>query len=64
MEKYKVYDLLEEKEVLGYAADLVEVKRLAKERYEDTDGECLVMYAILNKETNKYKFSNRMMVLL
>lgn len=62
MKKYKVYDLYEcefgAREVLGYADNMKEIKRLAKERYNDTDGECDIWYAELNIETQKYKFSN------
>lgn len=58
MKKFKVYDLYDGKEVLGYVDTLKEVKALARERYEDTDGECEIYYAQLNPETNKYGFSS------
>lgn len=58
MKKFKVYDLYDGKETLGYVDTLKEIKALAKERYEETDGECAIFYAELNKETNKYKFSS------
>lgn len=35
-----------------------EVKKLARRWYDDVDGECCIVYAELNKETGKYKFSN------
>lgn len=56
--KYRVYDLYDYKEILGYADTMKEVKRLAEERYNDTDGECDIWYAELNEETQKYKFSS------
>lgn len=59
MKKYKVYDLYDYKEVLGYADTMQEVKRLARERMDDTDGECCIYYAELNKDTQKYNFSQR-----
>lgn len=57
MKKYRVYDIYEGKDVLGYADTLTEVKRIAREQIEDTDGECMVVYAELNPETGKYRFS-------
>ena len=57
MTKFKVYDLYEGKEVLGYADTLAEVKKIARTQYEATDGECAIFYAELNKETNRYMFS-------
>lgn len=38
MKKYKVYDLYEGKDVVGYADTLNEVKRLAREWFRDTVG--------------------------
>ena len=58
MKKFKVYDLYEGKEVLGYASTLAEVKKIARTQYEATDGECAIFYAALNEETHKYKFSS------
>lgn len=60
MKKFKVYDLYdgEMAETLGYADNLKEVKKLAKERYKDTDGECFVIYAELVPEINKYDCLN------
>lgn len=57
MKKYKVYDIYEGKDTLGYADTLTEVKKLAREQSRDTDGECYIVYAELNPETGKYKFS-------
>ena len=59
MKKYKVYDLYVYKEVLGYVDTMQEVKRLARERMVDTEGECSIYYVELNKDTQKYKFSQR-----
>lgn len=57
MEKYKVYDVYEGKDVLGYADTMEEVRNLARIQDRDTDGECIPVYAELNPETGKYKFS-------
>lgn len=54
MKKYKVKDVYEGTEVLGYVNNIREVKKLAKQRYEDTDGECLIEYRVLNILTLKY----------
>lgn len=59
MKKYKVYDLYEFKECIGYANTIKEVKKIAREQYSATDGECQIWYAELNKQTQKYKFSER-----
>lgn len=59
MKKYKVVDLMEHKETIGYANTIDEIKKIAKGRYEDTDGYCSVFYYPLNKETNKYDFNKR-----
>lgn len=62
MKAYKVYDLYEGKETLGYCDTLEEVQALSNERYDDTDGECSIWYAELNPETNKYKYTSRIFV--
>lgn len=56
--KYKAVDIydVEGREVIGYADNLNTVKKLARERITDTDGECLIEVRILNPETQKYKF--------
>ena len=59
MKKYKIYDLYDYKEVIGYADTMQEVKRLAMRRIIDTDGECSIYYVELNQETQKYNFSQR-----
>ena len=57
MKKYKIYDICEGKDVLGYADTIDEVRRIAKKQSRDTDGDCCIVYAELNPETGKYKFS-------
>ena len=57
--KYKVYDLYEGKIILGHAKNMKEIKKLAREEYNATDGECDIYYAELNPETMKYKFIDR-----
>lgn len=59
MKKYKVVDLREFKETIGYANNLREIKKLAKEQYEETDGACSIFYYPMNKQTNRYEFSKR-----
>ena len=41
---YAVYDEWEGKEFLGTADNMREVRDLAMERYNDTDGECQIWY--------------------
>lgn len=57
MKKYKVYDIYEGKETLGYADTMGEVKLMARDQAEATDGECCVVYAELNPDTGRYRFS-------
>jgi len=57
--KFKVVDLYDGKETLGYADSLNEIKKIARKRLIETDGECQVFYYPLNDETGKYKFSER-----
>jgi hypothetical protein len=57
MKKYKVYDIYEGKETLGYADTMDEVKLMARDQAEATDGECLVVCAELNPDTGRYRFS-------
>lgn len=59
MKRYRVYDLYEGKQIIGYADTLQEIKRLARQQYDDTDGECAIYYAEFNQETLKYKFTER-----
>lgn len=45
---YDDYDLT--MECIGKAENLREVKKIAKERYYDTDGECLIYYGSNRKD--------------
>lgn len=57
--KYKVVDLLESKETIGYADTIAEIKRLAKYWIENVAEEAAIFYYPLNKVTGKYIFSDR-----
>lgn len=59
MKKYKVVDLEDGKETVGYADNMEEVKRLAKYWIENVTEEAAIFYYPLNKITGKYKFSER-----
>ena len=59
MKKYKVYDLYEGKECIGYADTLSEVKKIARIQYDETDGECAIYYVKLNRDTGEYDFAKR-----
>lgn len=59
MKKYKVVDLMEHMETIGYADTNDEIKKIAQVRYEDTDCYCSIFYYPLNKETNIYDFNKR-----
>ena len=56
MEKYKVVDIYEDRQIIGYTNNLNTAKKMARDRITDTDGECLIEIRELNTETNKYKF--------
>jgi len=56
MEKYKVIDIYDGRDTLGYTSNMNTVKKLARERIADTDGECAIEIRELNPKTNKYKF--------
>lgn len=55
--KYKVFDMYEGADKLGYCNNITSVKKMAREQYNDTDGECSVYYALL-KENGKYDVKN------
>jgi len=57
--KYKVVDLYDGRDFLGYAEDMRGVKKLAKKQYEDTDGECSIFYYPFIEGIGKYDFSKR-----
>ena len=60
MKKFKVVDLYDGyKDVLGYADNMREVKKLAKQRCEETEDECQIWYYPLDTTVNKYDFSQR-----
>lgn len=59
MKKYKVADLENGKETVGYADNIEEIKRLAKYWIENIAEETAIFYYPLNKITGKYKFSER-----
>jgi len=56
MAKFKVIDILEGRDTLGYCNNMVQVNKLVVERIEDTDGECLIELRELNTETHKYRY--------
>ena len=64
MKKYKVYDLYEGKECIGYADTLREVKKIARTQYTETDGECAIYYTELNRDTGEYDFAKRKFISL
>lgn len=55
-EKYKVVDLLEVKETIGYANSISEVKNLARHWLENVSEEAAIYYYPLNEEKGKYDF--------
>ena len=58
MKKYRVYDLYEgQKQVIGHADNKREIRKIAVDYLWETSGECDIVYAELNPQTNKYKFS-------
>ncbi len=59
LKKYKVVDLGEGKETIGYADIIDEIKRLAKQWIDNVTDEAAVFYYPLNEETGKHRFSER-----
>lgn len=57
--KYKVVDLEEGKETIGYANTLDEVRKLARHWLENVTEEATIFYYPLNKVSGKYIFSKR-----
>lgn len=57
--RYKVVDLLEGKEIIGYADTMAEIKQLAKNWIENIAEEAAIFYYPLNVVTGKYSFSKR-----
>lgn len=49
---YKVFDDYDmDMEFIGTADNIEEVKELARERYDETDGECCIVYGRDKKQT-------------
>lgn len=59
MKKYKVVDLYNGKEMLGYADNLNEVKKIARRQLVEADGECAIYYYPYDGSKKKYDFSKR-----
>lgn len=59
MKKYKVVDLEDGKETVGYADTMEEIKGLAQYWIENVAEEAAIFYYPLNEITGKYKFSER-----
>lgn len=57
--KYKVVDLTEGRNFVGYADTLKEVKKLAKHWCEEVAEDAAIFYYPLNEETGKYEFSKK-----
>lgn len=56
--KYLVVDIKEWRDVLGKVDTLKEVRGLCKERVNDTEGDCYVVYYELDEKTNKYSMES------
>ena len=55
MKRFKVFDVYDFNAFcIGYADTLAEVKRLAREEYDETDGECTIYYLEFDPVTKKY----------
>ena len=54
MKKFKVYDLYDGADCIGYADTLEEVRKIAIQQYDDTDGECSLWYAEIDPVTEKF----------
>lgn len=60
MKKYKVVDLLDgNKEIVGYADSLSEVKKLAKKWLDEVTEEAAIYYYPFNEEKGQYEISKR-----
>lgn len=56
MKRFKVFAVYDFNEYcIGYADTLREVKKLAREEYDETDGECLIYYLEFDPVSKKYK---------
>lgn len=52
--RYRLYDEYDGRELLGSCSTLHEVRRLSKERHNDTDGEWLPMLYKWDAKVSKY----------
>lgn len=52
--KYKVVDLYDGIDVVGYANDRTTAKKLARMQAADTDGECYVVILVYDEQEQKY----------
>lgn len=59
MKKFKVYDLYEDTDCIGFADTVAEVRKIARQQYFDTDGECAICYVQLDPVTQKYDRATR-----
>ena len=64
MKKFKVYDMYDVPVCIGYADTYQEVRKIAKQQYDDTDGECMICYEKLNPVSQKYDRKTRRFILL
>lgn len=55
IKKYEVFDMYEGYYLIGYCNTIQEIQRLAKDFYNDTDGECSVQYMEFNFKSMKYE---------
>lgn len=51
-------DIYEEIDIIGHADTMQEVKQRARQRDNDTDGECHIVYSELKEDIQKYNFTN------
>ena len=64
MKKFKVYDMYDGPECIGYADTYQEVRKIARQQYDDTDGECMICYEKLDPVSQKYDRKTRRFILL
>lgn len=56
MKEFKVVDVYDGRDLLGYCDSIREVYQLARKRIEDTDSEFLIELRVLVPEKNQYAF--------
>lgn len=64
MKKFKVYDLYEGVDCIGYADTYAEVRKIARQQYDETDGECMICYVKLDPVTQKYDRLTRRFIMI